>query len=79
MFFAGKECVLIRLKFNKTNKLDNKEDLFSDYTKFEMMAETKGIKYYVQNHGNFFGISTEKGSYFFVNINKLKRLLEKII
>ena len=79
IFFARPDCVLIRLKFKKINQSDTKVDLFSDYTKFEMMAENKGMKYFLQDHGNFHGISTQKGSYFCVDIKKIENLLKKII
>jgi len=79
IFFARPNCVLIRLKFKKINQSDPKDDLFSDYTKFEMMAETKGMKYYLQDHGNFHGISNKKNSYFYVDIKKIQKLLKKII
>ena len=79
IFFARPECTLIRLKFNKKNNLDSKEDLFSDYTKFEMIAETKGMNYYIQNHGDFYGISNQKDSYFYADIKKIDKLLKRII
>ena len=79
IFFARPECNLIRLKFNKKNNLDSKEDLFSDYTKFEMIAETKGMNYYIQNHGDFYGISNQKDSYFYADIKKIDKLLKRII
>ena len=79
IFFARPDCTLIRLKFKKINQSDRKLDLFSDYTKFEMMAEHKGMKYFLQDHGNFHGISTQKGSYFYVDIKKIENLLKKII
>ena len=43
------------------------------------MAENKGMKYFLQDHANFHGISTQKGSYFFVDIKKIENLLKKII
>ena len=79
IFFARPDCALIRLKFKKINQSDTKVDLFSDYTKFEMMAENKGMKYFLQDHGNFHGSSTQKNSYFYVDIKKIENLLKKII
>jgi len=79
IFFSRPGCTLIRLAFNKTNNLDTKDDLHSNYSVYEMMAESRGMKYYIQNHGDFFGTSQQKKSYFYVDINKLEQLLKKII
>ena len=44
-----------------------------------MIAETKGMNYYIQNHGDFYGISNQKDYYFYADIKKIDKLLKRII